>query len=397
MRNRYVKGRQPLTIVGLLFILFLPLFDLSLAGEIVLTSVGSGQWQVNSSNLANVQALDLDLRYDQRRLTGAMVTVGAGVGSAITALNDKTPGIIRLAVASTQSLPQSGLLLKIQTSAPGSELWVTTFTAKAVDGEGKSVPTSVRQLLAGQSILPASPPVTTDSSSQTMTIAPSDSRRHTGTTSGSVILPETPTPTPVMPQKTGREATAPQPARPVGNKGSTISESATTIPASLGAEKRYHSQEEIVALIAQLPKPWTVTTIKSIFLKAPSASQVRQEPRVALADGRSHIKLFLPKSLSKFKPTIGTQGVTLGAIWDADEQGWQIDLTTKKNTWPAIAMLLGEKELIKFPVVIVPPLKITPPEKDDAPLSPADFDEDGRITATDAYLFVGNLLAVELR
>ncbi|MBE0504067.1 MAG: hypothetical protein IBX46_08035 [Desulfuromonadales bacterium] len=49
------------------------------AGEIVLSQVGNGQWQVNAVDLNNVQALDLQLNYDPQRFSGLTVTSGAAL------------------------------------------------------------------------------------------------------------------------------------------------------------------------------------------------------------------------------------------------------------------------------------------------------------------------------
>lgn len=54
---------------------------------------------------------------------------------------------------------------------------------------------------------------------------------------------------------------------------------------------------------------------------------------------------------------------------------------------------LVEGDLIQFPVVIVPPLAITPPASDNIAIPTVDYDGNGSITALDAYLYVGNLLA----
>jgi hypothetical protein len=49
--------------------------------------------------------------------------------------------------------------------------------------------------------------------------------------------------------------------------------------------------------------------------------------------------------------------------------------------------------LILFSVVIVPALDITPPINDNAIIPAVDFNGSATITALDAYLDVGNLLA----
>jgi hypothetical protein len=192
---------------------------------------------------------------------------------------------------------------------------------------------------------------------------------------------------------------SPPPREPFPTPAPTIAVTATSIstapPATSAPEKRFHSQEEIVLAIERLPQPWTVDAIKAIFLKPATASQVRQIPAVAFADGKSKVLLYLPKSVSQKTPTVGVQGCILGAITDAGELGWEVELVTRTNIWPAKALLLGEGDLIQFPVVIVPILSITLPASDNAFIPAVDFDGDGLITALDAYLYVGNLLAQE--
>lgn len=384
------QARRQILSLPRLFLTFCLLFPAATAsaGEILLSRVGNGQWQISAAELKNVQALDLQLNYDPQRLSGLTVTAGAGLTGAMSAINDKTPGLIRLGVASTQPLPASGILLKLQSSTPEAELLVRTFTVKTVDGEGKVVPTTLRQQLP---LAPSLPPtltesVTPPSEAQPLIVTP----RRGGFVAGSVSLPVESSPETVKPAPPALPTSVPEPKRaapPASSQG------ATAPPAFSGPEKRFHSQEEIVTAIGRLPQPWTVAAIKAIFLKPASASQVHQIPPVALADGISRVSLYFPESLSQKRPAVGVQGCTLGSIWDAREQGWEVELVTSKEIWPATALLLGEGDLIQFPVVIVPVLNIAAPENDHAVIPSVDFDGNGAVTALDAYLYVGNLLA----
>jgi len=155
------QTRRHLLSLSRLFLTICLLFPAATAsaGEILLSQVGNGQWQVSAAELKNVQALDLQLNYDPQRLSGLTVTAGAGLAGAMSAINDKTPGLIRLGVASTQPLPASGILLKLQSSTPGAELLVRAFTVKVVDGDGKVVPTTLRQQLP---LAPSLPPTPTE-------------------------------------------------------------------------------------------------------------------------------------------------------------------------------------------------------------------------------------------
>lgn len=382
-------NRLVLTVVALLCTLCLWTSVVAVnAGEILLTNSGTGQWQVSSTGLNNIHALDLQLNYDPQRLSGLTATSGSGLSGAMSAINDTVPGILRLGVASTTALPPSGVLLTLQSSVAGAEMVVSAFTAKTVDGEGKVVATTVRQILP----VPSTPaPVPTET---VTTPIPSplilETPRRGGFVAGSVTFPADP---PAEAAEETPPPALPPPGIDQGTTAAAASSSAPGLPAFAGAEKRFHSQEEIVTAIARLPQPWTVAAIKAIFLKPASASQVRQIPAVVLADGKSRVSLFLPKALSQKTPAVGVQGCTLGSIWDAKEQGWEVELITHQDIWPALALLLGEGDLVQFPVVIVPALAITPPASDNLPIPAVDFDADGSITALDAYLYVGNLLA----
>ena len=387
MLTEKLQKKHPLAMIALLLALCLWFIGgVANAGEILLSEVGSGQWQVSASDLNNVQALDLQLNYDPQRLPSLTVTSGPGLTSAMSAINDKVPGVIRLGVASSQALPQNGILLKLQSLTPGTELRVNLFTVKAVDGNGKFVPTTVRQQLTAMAAPSpvATETVTTPNLPQPLIVTP---RR--GGYAGSVTLP-----TESSSEETERMPAPPLPLPAPEQKRTEAPASTTTAstPAFSGPEKRFHSQEEIVTAIERLPRPWTVAAIKSIFLKPASASQVRQVPAVALADGKSRVSLYLPKSLSQKTPTVAVQGCTLGSIWDAKEEGWEVELITRSGIWPGKALLLGEKDLVEFPLVIVPVLTITPPASDKETIPARDFDGNGDISALDAYLYVGNLL-----
>ncbi|MDZ4183505.1 MAG: cohesin domain-containing protein [Desulfuromonadales bacterium] len=371
--------RQPLPVGALLLLLILLCTRPATAGEIILSG-GNGQWQINATGLTNVHALDLELRYDPQHLAGLTATAGTALAGTLAAINDKVPGTIRLGVASSQPLAQNGTLLNLQSSLPGAELRVSRFTVKSVDADGKVVATTVRQLAALNS---KTEPLTDNPKQVVEAIATS---RRTGTSNGSVVPPEV---LPSPPTPPNREP-LPIPATTIA----AASTSTTTAPSAFSrAEKRFHSQEEIVRVIERLPQPWTVAAIKAIFLHPASDSQVRQIPPVALADGSSKIMLYLPKSLSQQTPAVGVQGCVLGAISDAGELGWEVGLITSRDIWPAKALLSGEGDLIQFPVVIVPVLAITPPKEESGPIPAVDFDGDASITALDAYLYVGNLLA----
>lgn len=390
------QSRPSLAVV--VFVLFFALgwpTTAAFAGEILLSNVGSGQWQISSNALINIHVLDLTLRYEPQRLPAVTATVGSGASGGLTALNDKTPGLFRLGIASSKPLPASGVLLKFQSTSPGAELVVTQFTATASDGDGGPIAVTLRQQLPTPTSLP---PTTTETETvvatpenpPATTLSPTGPTRLTRIVAGGVVLP-------------GGEATSESllsehttsvpPSLPVISREEKANKPALQPPAVSGPEKRFHSQEEIVTAIERLPKPWTIAAIKAIFLKPATIGKVRQEPVVVLADGKTGLRLYLAKTTSLKKPDIATQGVTLGAIWDAGALGWQVALVTQKNIWPAKALLLGDAELIQFPIVVVPALVNLPrPDNDDVVVPPVDFNGDGDMSAIDAYLYVGNLL-----
>jgi hypothetical protein len=391
------QNRHSLAVVDLLLLLLTLLLPFKArAGEIVLSGVGNGQWQVSATGLANVHALDLYLGYDSQRLSDLTATVGAGLTGVMTAINDKTPGSIRLGVASMNPLAPSCILLNLHSSESGAEMVVSQFIVESVDAKGKIVPTTIRQQLNSLPQIPSGPPdetaATSTVSAQPLIVTP----RHGDARSGNENFPADSS-AKVSTVEEEEVQTPPVPPPPVtdpneADESSTIN-SAAVIPDSSGTEKRFHSQEEIVTAIDRLPQPWTVAAIKALFLKPAITNLTKQQPPVVLADGKSKVSLYLLKSLSQNTPTVAVQGCTLGSIWDAKEQGWEVEFVTQKGVWPAKALLLGDGDLVQFPIVIVPVLAISPPQSDNDAIPSIDLDGDMSITALDAYLYVGNLLA----
>lgn len=361
------------------------------AASVRLLDDGGGRWRLDAEAFSDVASIDITLSYDPTGMNFASATPGTLLQGLLFADNLSQPGLLRIGAVGMSPVSGNGTLALLSTGTSPATLQIRSFSVRLHNPKGES--------LAVSTILPApkakepdivteNPTTATDepgaTTDEAATVA--EGRTLSGTVSfrndsAPLVAPRSAEPTspPDVGQNRGT-ATAPNP----------LTSSAPSLP-----EKRFHAQQEIVKAIEQLPRPWTVAAIRAIFLAPATSSPVRQYPPVVVADGVSKVSLFLPRALSQISPAIGVQGCALGAVHDAEKEGWEIELITRKGSWPAKALLLGDRDLIQFPVVVVPRLTIVPPATDNAFIPPTDYDADGSITALDAYLYVGNLLADE--
>lgn len=351
------------------------------AAEISLISAGPGVWTVTAKGLNEVSALDIDMRYDPSKLPKVTVEQGGLLQGAISVINDQTPGILRAASVTGKQFDRSGTILIIRSPIPGAELIPMTLKIRGTDKNGQAVPIVVRN----------NTPLLTPENDLTKTALSSESN-HSGS-SGSISLPSAPSAPPEIPDpQISVESDPPLP--PIVQVAPAIPVQAENTPLP---EKEFHSQESIIAALVKLGPDATVGAVKAIFTSTAKDARVQQIPPVVFADGRSKVSLMLSKSVSTNRPSIGVQGCRLAEIEDAGDEGWQINLLTVAGDWPAKILLLGDNELVEFPLVIIPQIESIPRNlMDNAAIPALDLDQDGQHTPLDDYLLIGNLLATPL-
>lgn len=351
------------------------------AAEVSLISTGTGVWTLTGNDLNEVSALDIDMRYDPGKLPKITVEQGGLLQGAMSVINDQTPGILRAASVTGKQFERNGTILILRSPLPGAELIPMTLKIRATDKNGQPVPIAVRN----------NTPLLAPENNLTKTALSTDSN-HSGST-GSITFPSAPPETPETPETPESRISIENepPLPPTVQVAPAIPGQAENIPLP---EKEFHSQESIIAALVKLGPAATVGALKTIFTSPGKDARVRQTPPVVFADGRSKVSLMLNKSASTNRPSIGVQGCRLAEIEDAGDAGWQIHLLTVAGAWPAKILLLGDNELVEFPLVIVPQIESIPRNlMDNAAIPALDLDQDGQHTPLDDYLLIGNLLA----
>lgn len=361
------------------------------AASVRLIDDGGGRWRLDAEAFSDVASIDITLSYDPTGTNFTSATPDTLLKGLLFADNLSQPGLLRIGAIGTSPVNGYGTLALLSTGTSPATLQIRSLSVRLHNPKGES--------LAVSTILPApnakEPDIVTENPT-TATVEPGTATAEAAsiaerrTMSGTVSLRKDSAPL-VAPRSA--ELTSPP---DVGqNRGSATVPTPRPSSAPALPEKRFHAQQEIVKAIEQLPRPWTIAAIRAIFLAPATATSIRQYPPVVVADGVSRTTLYLPKSLGKQKPSIGVQGCRIGSIEDAGEQGWAVELITVKGVMSAKALLLGDDNLIQFPVVIVTPITLLPTENKHAAVPSIDLDGDGRITGVDAYIYVGNLLAAE--
>lgn len=132
---------------------------------------------------------------------------------------------------------------------------------------------------------------------------------------------------------------------------------------------------------------------------------IRQEPAVALSDGRTRVRITVrlapgDGSSPNFAPT----GASLLSIArdPASPQSWVITLLPRQNASGASLTILSGNQLIDYPLTVAPPVaEVTGSEADfalflrDSGVSPPrrDLNGDGRHDYLDDFIYTANYLA----
>ena len=129
---------------------------------------------------------------------------------------------------------------------------------------------------------------------------------------------------------------------------------------------------------------------------------VRQEPAVALSDGKTPLKLrvTLEKAVDK-SPTFSLNGAKLVSLNRDASSAWIIEALPQAGTERASLTIMTDSDIIDYPLTLAPPIKdISPAEADfaaflkdsGAAVPKRDLNGDGRHDYLDDFIYTANYL-----
>lgn len=164
--------------------------------------------------------------------------------------------------------------------------------------------------------------------------------------------------------------------------------------ASAGPEREVLVTPGVLQRFAEYRGPRTVAAMARLF-RGPLTQGVVQKPSIALADGRTPVRLEIA-GLREDEPDIALSGAQLLSM-DVPRKGPAVlHAVPEKGATEAAVFVLIDGRFREIPLTVVPPLAQSELEAADpasAEIPQRDHNDDGALDYVDDYIYVGNLLA----
>jgi hypothetical protein len=319
--------------------------------------------------------------------------------------NTNNPGNIKIAIVTTTPFKGSGQIATISFGSQSLSGGITGVTASLINISGGAVP--VRAAVTGaqtQALTGTSSPSATDSIAgstsaattataptvpavSAFSAAPGTVSLPTDTQQANVTVPSSTTAAPPQQQKMPEAPAASEPA--VAAAGPAVVQAAYT-----GIMERFRTYQG-----ARTPAAMTA-------LFQPIANTIRQEPAIAISDGKTKIRLFVDlPSRNATAPNFALTGAKMVSLKRGDGPGkWVVEAAFNKNAIKVSFTILQGNSVLEFPVTVVPPTAaVSGKEADfalflkDSGVKGAKFDlnADGRHDYLDDYIYTAHYLMIK--
>jgi hypothetical protein len=394
----------------------MPAFAIS---TIAATPGGDGIFLIQGIGIENAAALEIIVSYDTAALANPRVVAGPLITGAMSEINPNVPGIVRMVIIRLTPVSGSGVIATMtfdrKSASPGS---ITSLVAKLADLKGSPIPAAA-SIAAPPAAAPASAASSprTDSPAVSTASAPPAS---TGASAAPIVVPPAilvvpASPSSNVPDSPAVSRTAEQEPRPSSVPAETTPAQGDQLAMARSSDapqkgkdaaavsKAVYQQAGILERFLTYRGERTPAALVALFNNE-SMIGARQEPPVALSDGRSIVRfVFVSSPGTRTSSDIAVMGAKLLSLKrDPDNTNtWIVDLLPEKGAYQAsVAVPLGELKMI-YPLTIAPKVDIKAGR--GKTLTMADFErylkekgkdlnKDGKRDDTDDFIFTANYL-----
>lgn len=378
----------------------------ALCASVTVVPSGGGNFSVQGSAMDGVSGIDLTLTYDTSSLGSPTVTQGSLVSGALLAANTTVSGAIKIAIISSSPFSGSGEIAKIRFATQSGSGGITSVRTSMIDSSGAAIASqaggSGGDSLAGGGLsttpgVPFSQPTTTPPSPGTTTRAttstmptypgtvtmPSDIQAKTETKPAETteVPAQISEPAAVKPvQPPAEDKPAPEPQKPEKVK-------ITSYKGTLENFRAFKGEKSPATLIALIGKQIAPT--------------IRQEPTVAMSDGKTTVKIVAEMERTGNKsPNFALNGAKLVSLnKDASSFTWVIEAMPQTGAVQAGLTILTDSDTIEYPLTVAPLIEgFSPTEadfiaflKDSKAAAPKrDLNGDGKHDYLDDFIYTAN-------
>jgi len=404
--------------------------SLALGASITITSAGGGTFSVQGDNMDGVHAIDLTIKYDPSALASPAVRWGRLVAGAMNLANPATiPGTIRIAsMRVDQTFSGNGPIATLSFATHNGDCGITEFSATLLDINNAHVPVQAVKApgtacaaAADPALIttpgvpfsqPQTPAVQTTTTAATTAAAAAATATAASATSalpqvGTVVIPGENQP--AKEAQAAESKTASSTPEPAERPDAVIPQIKQSSPEKAAEEGEPASIKQtvygsVLDRFRQYQGERTPDVLIALFTKGIS-STIHQEPPVVVSDGHETVRVTVDLTAIKSTSTnFALTGANLVSLKNEDEAGkWVLNVLPQANTLKAAVTVANSRELIDFPLTVVPPSAgITGKKadfeaflKDSGVKAPKyDLNGDGRHDYLDDFIYTAHYLIV---
>ncbi len=388
--------------------------SLALGASVSISPSGDGVFVVSGSNMDGVAAMDLIIDYDSSSLSSPTISQGSLVsGRGMLAANPNYgSSSIKIGIISTSAFSGSGKIATIA-FATHKGTGSVTLAASMFNLKGTSVAgggTSSAADYQSSTTSASSSTATTSSSSQSTTTTSSSSASSTSSSSSMATYLGT-----VNMSSDGHATNDVRPADAATTQSAQSGESETMKRDEMPAEEKpvaavKHHKPETAARIShkgtlecfrEYKGKKTPAALAALF-KKDSAQTIRQEPAIALSDGKTPVKIMAKLENDDKMPSFALSGAKLKAFnRDNATHAWIIEVLPQAKVMQSRLTILNGGDRIEYPLTLAPPVKgVSSSEadfavflKDSGAATPKrDLNGDGKHDYQDDFIYTANYL-----
>ncbi|HSB35145.1 MAG TPA: hypothetical protein VLG39_11860 [Nitrospirota bacterium] len=370
------------------------------ASTLAISPAGDGVFVIQGAGIENAGAMDFTVLYDTSSFANPRVVQGALISGALMAVNDRTPGVVRLAIIRTTPIQGSGVIATLTFDRRGQSAGKnpSLVVNKLTNVEGSPISAGATNDTSGASQKqetggePSVPGVSAAPGAPSAPVQP-----------GVILVPGGG----VAPEGMKDQTAAPQPETPAEDATASAKEPSPGpqgITASLEPQKK--KVQQFMSVLERFRKNDKERTAKAFlsFFDQVEANGFRQEPSVALSDGKATVKIyFVVPSSGGAAPDFALSGARLVSIKkDADRSNtWMIEALPEKGGYEASLTVSQGDVMLDYPLVLAPKIDLKEGSK---PVTDEDFGRylsgkrrdlngDGKRDFLDDYIFTANFIA----
>jgi hypothetical protein len=408
-------------LASVLAVLPVPAFAIS---QIVVSPAGDGVWQVQG-NLENVAGLDVRISYDSSTLSNPQVALGPLVSGMVNAVNPGNP-IAMAFITSNGAVSKSGVIATISFSKTGSSPGsISSVVSTAYNSNRQAV--AIRTGYSNPSSTLASTDTAGGGSGTTDTTKDTNQTTASGTgqpvLGGTVTLPVDPlagTDTREAATQVAQESAEPKMAsEPAAGSQQTAPQQPSSKPQPTEAQPPPPQPKKAVAEADAPAQPIqsvlekfrlfsgdrTIVNLTALFAGDGGAT-FSQSPAVAIADGKSTVKVVISKVVGEKSPNFTFNSARAVSVHSTGEGEWEIIAKPQKDALKASVVMISNGVVQEFPLTVAPRAetvlsKTGAPEADfqlflndrgTASAPKYDLNGDGKRDYLDDYIYTANYL-----